>query len=293
MLILLLSKYVTNMIKKLLLILISPLFLLASLQVKDITYEEMLSAMKTQTGYDIVATTNVARFQASVLLQIAKTSLSKNPEEKILFLDDKIWYKAYREHSGLSDEEMPDYSILAIENNQDQLLDLRQEKIIKKIVTGRTPVLAMNAIVGWEPGADFYAFNDTLSSPTLKVRNTNQITYRILDFGNMFMYDDMKGLYGQPTSGFLGWLFQFIGEGHVMWSHLTITPTNEEVVRARAKKGPFEIESVLTIYPDGHTVKNVPKDRPDLKAYEKLIAEPVEIEYYPMDPKTIKFICGE
>jgi len=281
------------MTSKIFTILILPVILFAELSVKEITFDEMLVAMKTQSGYNTIATTNVARFQGSVLVAIAKNSLAKDPDKKILLLDDKAWYEAYKRFTGLSDEEMPDYSHLAVEYNQDQLLDLRKDRIIENITTGRRPEMVMNVIVGWKPGSEFYAFDDTLSTPTLKVRNSSQITYRVLDFGDMIMYDEMNGLAGQPTSGILGWLFRLIGEGHIMWSKLAITPTNEEIVRARAKKGVFEIESVLTIFPNGRTVKNLPKGRRDLKSYEELISEPVVIEYYPIDPATIKYICGE
>ncbi|MBN2280262.1 MAG: hypothetical protein JXQ65_06765 [Candidatus Marinimicrobia bacterium] len=274
-------------------ILYLPCLLQASLNVKIISYDEILAAMKTQTGYNVIATTNVARFQGSVLINIAKSSLQEDPNQKLLYVDSQVWYQAYKEYTGFSDQEMPEYSIYAVKYRQDQLLDLRHDKVIKNITGNQHPQLAMNAVVGWKEGPEFYSFNDTLSNPTLKVRNSRRITYRILDFGPMFMYDEMQGLAGQPTSGILGWIFQFIGEGHVIWSKLAITPTNEEVVRARAKKGIFEIESTLTIFHDGTTEKNLPKGRKDLEYYEKLVTEPLSIEYYPMDTLTIQYICGE
>ena len=80
----------------------------------EIKYPDILKAMRTQTGYNRIATTNVGRFQASVLLRVAKNSLAKNPDEKILYLDNKEWYKAYKELTGYSDEEMPDYSHRAV-----------------------------------------------------------------------------------------------------------------------------------------------------------------------------------
>lgn len=262
----------------------------------EIKYPDILKAMRTQTGYNRIATTNVGRFQASVLLQVAKNSLAKNPDEKILYLDNKEWYKAYKELTGYSDEEMPDYSHRAVTFDQNQLLDLRRENIYSKIKKGRAPEFAINAVVGWRKtpdAAEYYTFNDTLSDPTLEVQNSRIISYRILDFGDMIVYDEMQGLSGQPTSGILGFIFKLIGKGHVMWSRFTITQDGIQVNRARAKKGIFEIESTLTIYPDGTTLKNLPKDREDLEIYEKLLTQPLDIKYVPLKQEFIDIICGE
>jgi hypothetical protein len=265
-------------------------------EIAQVSYDEMLAAMETQENYNVLATTNVARFQSSVLLNIARRTQQKNPENKILFLHFRDWYNACKAYTGYTDREMPEYSRLAVEFQQNQLLDLRQEKICKKINNGRKPKFAMNVVVGWEKELNlpaYYSFVDTLSEPVLKARNARLISYRILDFGDMVAYDDMTGLSGQPASGILGLIFKLIGEGQVMWSRYTITDDGLQVNRARAKKGIFEIESTLTVYPDGTAIKNLPANRSDLQIYEKLLSQPLDIDYYPIEKNIIEAVCGK
>ncbi len=268
---------------------------LFSQAVTEIKFPGILRAMETQRGYNVTATTNVARFQAMVLLKIAKTLHNRDSTAEIIFLDNREWYRAFKHYTQLSDREMPTFSRLAIDYQQDQVIDLRQSRIIKKNKTGPKPEFAINVIVGWDKnkiGSSYYTFNDTLSQPGLKVKNQSQITYRILEFDDFILYDDMRGISGQPTSGILGIIFRLIGEGQVMWSKFTITPTGLQINRARAKKGIFEIESTLTIYPDGNTLKNLPDDQPELKPYETLLTRPTSIEYFPIEPSVIRLICG-
>lgn len=265
-------------------------------EIKEIKSDEILKAMLTQQGYKITATTNVARFQGSVLLQIAKNSLAEDSTSKLLYINGLNWYEAYQKLTGYNDIKMPMYSHLSVKCRQNQLLDLRENKIFSKNKKLPTPNLAMNVIVGWKKedyNADFYTFNDTLSNPVLKVINSRQITYRILEFDDMIYYGEMQGVAGQPTSGLLGLIFDVIGEGKMMWSRFAITSDGIQINRAKAKKGLFEIESTLTIYPNGVTEKNIPKDATELKFYERLLKKPLKYEFVPLEDKMIEFICGD
>ena len=262
-------------------------------EIYDVSEKQILVAMQNQTGYNISATTNVARFQAAVLLDIAKKHQAENPNIPLIFLDAEKWYHAFKTITRLDDKQMPEYSRLAKQYKQHQLLDIRQEKVYRQVMKGRRPHFAMNVVIGWnleDNPADHYTFLDTMSTPTLDVLNKRIITYKILDFGDIVSYENINGISGQPTSGVLGFIFQFIGKGEVMWSRATITWNGLQIVRARAKKGIFEIESTLTVYPDGNTIKNLPDDQPELQIYEKLLTQPTEIEFLPIEQEIIKII---
>ena len=51
--------------------------------------------------------------------------------------------------------------------------------------------------------------------PKLKVTNRQEITYRLLVFGEMVVYDEIDGTFGRPLSGVLGALFKVIGDGRM------------------------------------------------------------------------------
>ena len=56
--------------------------------------------------------------------------------------------------------------------------------------------------------------------PKLKVTNRQEITYRLLVFGEMVVYDEIDGTSGRPLSGVLGALFKVIGDGRLYHSVL-------------------------------------------------------------------------
>jgi hypothetical protein len=248
--------------------------------------QEIFEAMQTQSEYDVTATTNVARFQASVLLEIVNRSMAFDSSRSILFIRHIEWMDAYMEYTGLTKSTLPIHAQLSLQNRQDLLLDFTQDRVIEKIEAGEEPRMALNVIVGWPdegPGTtDKYSFQDTLSTPKLQVTNHREITFRLLDFGDMIVYDDIRGLTGRPTSGLLGVLFRVIGEGSVVQSRMKITPDGLQVNRAHAEKGLIGITETVTVRPDGSSEKGLPDDRPDLLAIEERLKRPLDIKYLPL-----------
>lgn len=95
------------------------------------------------------------------------------------------------------------------------VVDYRRENVVGGDA-GPRPELALNVCIWWpedsgRPGK--YSYEDLLSKPHLKVTNERVLSYRLMDFGDTTVFDDIKGLRGRPTSGVLGLLFQLIGEG--------------------------------------------------------------------------------
>ena len=74
-----------------------------------------------------------------------------------------------------------------------------------------------------------------------------------------------------------------IGEGHVHWNRMTVAPDGLQVNRARAGKGPFNVEATVTIFPNGRVEKDLPAGRPDLGALEKRLLQPRRVRYRPVD----------
>jgi len=249
-----------------------------------VSREEIEQAMQLQTGYDPTATTNVARFQAAVILQLAKQARARHPDGAPLLIRHDLWFRAFVKTFELTYETAPHYSKLAFQHGQDQLVEYRVERVIKK-VEGPTPLIAVNVRVSWaedDKAPARYSFGDTLSTPHLKVTNARVITYRLLDFGDMMVYDEIRGLSGRPTSGILGLLFRVIGEGQVAHSRIKVSADGLQITRARVRKGLFEVTATVTVQPDGRTEKGLPADRPDLLALDDRLKKPLLIKYAPM-----------
>ena len=253
---------------------------------RAVSRSEILAAMRNRRGYDLTATTNGARFQAEVLLDLLRASRARDPYVTPLFIGHVEWFAAYLERTGLGAESAPLFMRLAHEYGQDLEVDARADRVIEKVVEGPAPLLAANVTIGWPPSdgkGSRYSYEDTLSVPDLKVTNERVITYHLLDCGDFVAYDEIEGLLGRPTEGFLGLLFNLIGEGTVHWSRMTIASDGLQVSRTRAGKGPFNVETSITVFPDGRVEKDLPPGRSDLVSLEKKLLLPRKVRYRPLD----------
>jgi hypothetical protein len=246
---------------------------------------EILAAMRLCRGFDPTATTNAPRFQAEVLLRLLRASPLADPAAAHLFLDHGDWFTAYLERTGLAADAAPLFARLAHEHRQDLEVDARPGRVIERVVEGPLPRLAANVRIGWparKGGKDRYSYDDTLAIPDLRVTNERVIVYRLLDYGDVIVYDEVEGLRGRPTEGFLGFLFEVIGEGSVRWNRMAISGDGLQVSRARATKGPFRVESTITVFPDGRVEKDLTPGRPDLVPLEERLLQPRSIRYRPL-----------
>jgi len=247
---------------------------------------EILAAMRTCQGYDLTATTNGPRFQAEVLLELLRANRAREPGGAVLFLGHADWFAAYLVRTGLAAESAPLFMRLADQHRQDLEVDDRAGRVVERVIEGPTPLIAANVRIGWPAtlgGTDRYSYDDKLAIPDLRVTNERIITYRLLDFGDLVAYDEIEGLRGRPTEGFLGVLFDIIGEGHIEWSRMAISADGLQVSRARASKGFFHVESSITVFPDGRVEKDLAKGRPELLPLDERVRRPLQIRYRPLD----------
>jgi hypothetical protein len=246
---------------------------------------EILEAMQQSQGFNLRATTNGARLQAEVALRLARRALAADPARTPLFVGHGEWFAAYLKRTESSAAQAPLFVRLAFEHKQDMEIDYRSERVLESI-QGARPQLALNVRIWWPDtrgAAQEYSYEDTLSTPQLRVTNKRVITYRLLDFGDMVVFEDIEGLMGRPTTGVLGMLFRVIGEGSVEENRMALSADGLQLARARARKALFEVATTLTIYPDGRTEKDVPPGRPDLAALEARLKQPLRVRYRPLE----------
>ncbi|MFQ5709558.1 MAG: hypothetical protein ACE5HO_19040 [bacterium] len=255
-------------------------------QVVVVSQQEIEQAMRLQSGYDPTTTTNAARFDAGVILHLVQQARAREAQGPPLLIGYVEWFQAYLVVLGLTAETAPAFARLAFEFKQDLLVDYRWGHVIKKIDKNSHLEVAANVLAFWPETPEVpakYSFTDTLSMPNLKVTNNRIITYRLLDFGNMIVYDEVRGLSGKPTTGVLGMLFRMIGEGRLVQSKIAISKDGLQIARARVQKGLMKIATTATIQPDGHTEKGLPPHRADLKKLERLLRRPLRIRYMPFE----------
>ena len=256
------------------------------LDYRRVTEAELIAAMNQVNGFDPRATTNGPRFQAEVLFELVNAVADSGRLDRPMLISHEDWFRAFLVKTNSTAETAPQYVRLAFEHRQSTWIDARMDRVIDKVKKGDRPVQALSVLLWWpkEKGVENeFSYEDTLSNPKLQVTNHRVITYRLLNFGDRFFFEDIDGLTGRPTTGLLGLLFKVIGEGRVVITGMAVSEDGLQVVRGTAKKGLMEVTATATIAPDGKSKKNVPEDRPDLKALEELLKTPFEIDYRPFE----------
>lgn len=247
-----------------------------------VSRQEILEAMQQTGDYDPTATTNGARFQWEVIFHLAHRARERDPEGAPLFIDSEHWFRAFMEATGRTEDEMPLYARLAYEYEQHMDVEYRMDRVIRRVIEGPAPQLALNVRIWWDERkdkADDYSYRDTLSTPTLKITIRRLISYRLLDLGDWFVCDKIRGLSGRPTSGLLGFIFRIIGDGRVVHSRMAVSADGLQIVRGTSKKGFMGMTTTATIYPDGEMIKDLPDGRSDLKELKERIKQSLEVEY--------------
>ena len=246
---------------------------------------EMRAAALSHGAYDLLATTNWTRFQSALYVQLARHALEREPLGGVLFVPPDYLFREFLSLAGVADpDEAPAHLLWALHLDQGTQLEYRPDGIVKVVKNGTHPTLTVNVRTAWPDrpdGTDKFSFIDTLSVPKLKVTNRQEITYRLLVFGDMVVYDEIDGTSGRPLSGVLGALFKVIGDGRIEYYHSVLVDDGLQVVRAKARKSLFSRTTTITIYPDGRAENGMPPNRPDLAATEELLKRDLDIEYHP------------
>jgi hypothetical protein len=245
----------------------------------------MLAAMRSVTAYDLTATANGPRLQADVVLEILREAQAADSERRPLFLGHREWYEAFLARTGLPPSKAPLYVRRPYEIGQDLVIDYRREAVVDAVLAGPAPRVAANVRIFWakapgKPGS--YSYDDTLSSPNLRVTQKQLITYRLVEYEDRLWYAEVAGLHGRPTSGALGLLFDLIGEARVVESRSAFAADGIQVDRGPAREWGIERTETMTVFPDGHADRGVPAGRSDLQALDARLQEPLEIRFRPL-----------
>jgi hypothetical protein len=253
--------------------------------IRTVTKEQIARAMRAQKsqGYDLTATSNGVRLQVGVILDLVREAAQSDPERHPLRVNHEDYYDAFLEVLELSPDEAPAFIRKAHEAREDQLIEYRKERVLARVRSGGEPRAAMTVLAGWpeRPGArPHYTFTDTTSQPNVRVTHDQVNSYRILDFGDMIVYDDIRGIRGRATSGVLGFLFSIIGDGRAVQTRLAISADAIQVARTTAQKV-LTITQTVTVHPDGQVEPDVPSDRPDLRRIAERLEQPLEVDYLP------------
>jgi hypothetical protein len=249
---------------------------------------ELVAAMRAQQakGYEIAAIANSNRLLTGVFLELARQGSLTDPERRPLRIGHAEYFDALLEVTNVPRDSAPPHIRVPHDFGQDYLIDYRVENVIEKIEAGPTPVHALNVKGGWPstPNAPArYSYEDKSAQPHVEVTHLQVVTYRILDYGEVIVCDEIRGITGRVTSGVLGAVFALLGKAQALHTRYLIAPDGVMLSRTGARKL-FTVTRTVAIFPDGRLLPEVPADRPDLLQLEKTLKElRLEIRFVPLD----------
>jgi hypothetical protein len=250
-----------------------------------VSTERLVQAMNEVRAYDVTKTANGPRLQADVLLRMIHEAQAGDPEQRPLFVGHREWYEAFLARTGLAPSQAPLYVRRPYEVGQDLVIDYRSDVVVEAVLQGPPPRIVANVWISWARAAGQpaeYSYDDTLSDPNLRVTQKRLISYRLVEYPDRLWYAEVSGLYGRPTSGALGLVFDVIGEARVVESRSAFLPDGAQVVRAQASKWGMSRTETVTVWPDGHADRGVPPERRDLQALDARLREPLAIRFRPL-----------
>jgi hypothetical protein len=142
--------------------------------------------------------------------------------------------------------------------------------------------MALDVTIFWPDSAGApseFSYRDTLSVPRMDVYDDRVIRFKLLEYDDMLVFDQVTGISVRPI-GFLSAIFAVLGKPDLKQTRIAVSADQWQVVRGRVKVfAGISKTGTATIEPDGRGHEGVPPDRGDLRALKERMSQPVELRY--------------
>jgi len=248
-----------------------------------VSRQEILEAMRAHGDYSLTSTTTSTRFAAEALLAIVRRRERESPAATQLLIDQGDWFAAHRETAGVTYEEMSVAARAGFEHHQDALVDYGPQ-VVQQVLEGPAPVRSLDVTIFWPDSAGApsqFSYKDTLSMPKVDVHNHRVIRFKLLEYPDMLVFDQITGLSVRPL-GFLSAVFAVLGKPDLKQNRIGVSADQWQVMRGQVKVFPGITKTgTATIEPGGRGHERAPADRADLRAIAERIRLPLRLEYGP------------
>jgi hypothetical protein len=246
-----------------------------------VSRREILQAMSGHGAYSITSTTTSMRFGAEVLLAMVRRRRQETPESTRFFVDQSDWFAAHLETAGVTYAEMSAAARAGFEHHQDALVEYGPG-VVDEVLEGPAPILALDVTIFWPDSADApseFSYRDTLSVPRMDVHDNRVIRFKLLEYDDMLVFDEVTGISVRPL-GFLSAVFALLGKPDVKQTRIAVSADQWQVVRGHLRVFPgISKTGTAAIEPDGRGHEGLPPDRADLRALKVRLSRPLELRY--------------
>jgi hypothetical protein len=246
-----------------------------------VSRQEMLQAMSSHGAYSLTSTTTSTRFGAEALLTIVRRRQHEAPGSTELFIDHSDWFAAHLETAGVTYAEMSAAARAGFEHHQDALINYGPQ-VVEQVLDGPVPLMAIDVMIFWPDSGGApsqFTYKDTLSDPRLDMYDHRVIRFKLLEYDDMLLFDQVTGISVRPI-GFLSGLFAVLGNPDLKQTRISVSPDQWQVVRAQVKVfAGITKTGTATIEPGGRGHERVPADRTDLSALAERMKRSFKLRY--------------
>jgi hypothetical protein len=247
----------------------------------QVSREEILQAMSAHGAYSLTSTTTSMRFGAEALLAIARRRQREAPGDTRFLIRQDDWFVAHRETAGVTYAEMSEAARAGFEHHQDALVDYGP-RVVDRVLEGPAPIMALDVTIFWPDSGNApsqFHYKDTLSVPRVDVYDHRVIRFKLLEYEDMLVFDQVDGISVRPN-GFLSAVFAVLGKPDLKQTRLAVSADQWQVVRGQVKVFPgISKTGTATIEPGGRGHEGVPRDRDDLRALQQRLKRPLKLRY--------------
>ena len=169
-----------------------------------VTREEIVQAMSAHGKYSLTATTTSMRFGAEALLAIAQRRQQEDPGHTRFLIDQSDWFSAHRETAGVTYAEMSAAARAGLEHHQDAVVEYGPQ-VLAEVLEGGRPLMSLDVTIFWPDSAGApsgFSYKDTLSVPKVDVYDDRVIHFKLLQYEDMLLFDEVTGISVSPTDSF-------------------------------------------------------------------------------------------
>jgi hypothetical protein len=246
-----------------------------------VTREEILQAMSAHGKYSLTATTTSMLFEAEALLAIVRRRQREDPGNTRLLIDQNDWFPAHQQTAGVTYAEMSETARAGFEHHQDAVVDYGPQ-VLAEVIEGDRPLMSLDVTIFWPDSAGApsgFSYKDTLSVPKVDVYDDRVIHFKLLQYDDMLLFDEVTGISVKPH-GFLSAVFAVLGKPDLKQTRLAVSSDHWQVVRARVNVfAGISKTGTATIEPEGRGHEHVPLERPDLLVLKTRLEQPLKLKY--------------
>ena len=246
-----------------------------------VSRDEILQAMSAHGSYSLTSTTTSMRFGAEALLAIVRRRQQEVPGNTQFLIPQSDWFAAHLETAGVPYAEMSEAARAGFEHHQDALVDYGPQ-VVDHVLQGPVPIMSLDVTIFWpdsEGAPSEFSYKDTLSVPRVDVYDNRVIRFKLLQYDDMLVFDEVTGISVRPK-GFLSALFAIVGKPDLKQSRIAVSADQWQVMRGQVKVFPgISKTGTATIEPGGRGHEGVPPDRADLVDLKQRMSQPLKLRY--------------